>query len=124
MENGNIMSIADPQMGTYPSEKGLEPLLKLALACCQTESEARPRMVDIVRELEDIWRITGNVSTSWKTDSSDTFSIDMDQFLRNRKAEEQSSGSFRDISTLSIETNDQTGELKSKAGGAHPLAPR
>ena len=48
----------------------------------------------------------------------------MDQFLRNRKAEEQSSGSFRDISTLSIETNDQTGELKSKAGGAHPLAPR
>lgn len=124
MESGDIMSIADPQMGTYPSEKGLEPLLKLALACCQNESEARPRMVDIVRELEDIWRITGNVSTSWKTDSSDTFSIDMDQFLRNRKAEEQSSGSFRDISTLSIETNDQTGELKSKAGGAHPLAPR
>lgn len=97
MEEGDIMSIADPQMGTFPSKQGLEPLLKLALACCQNESDARPRMVDIVRELEDIWRINKlKVSDSWKEDP-DTFSIE----LGHRKAHssgEPSSNSWQDMS--------------------------
>lgn len=106
METGDIMSIADPQMGTYPLKQGLEPLLKLALACCQNESEVRPRMVDIVRELEDIWRITkSSVSGSMKDMPSGTFSIDMGHFA------EPSSDSFRDGSSGMLNSKDQ---LKSK----------
>jgi len=77
MQEGDIMSIADPQMGPSPPLNGLEPLLKLALSCCENESDARPRMMDIVRELEDIWRQTKPPGLS-KVDS-DTFSIDMDR---------------------------------------------
>lgn len=76
VEQGDVMSIADPQMGAAPPKQGWEPLLKLALACCQNTSELRPSMVDIVRELEDIWRVTKPASLS-KVDS-DTFSIEME----------------------------------------------
>jgi serine/threonine protein kinase len=75
VDQGEYMSIADPQMGAPPPKQALEPLLTLALACCQNESDARPRMVDIVRELEDIRRLTKPQLS--KVDS-DTFSIDMD----------------------------------------------
>lgn len=77
VDQGECMSIADPQMGAPPPKQALEPLLTLALACCQNESDARPRMVDIVRELEDIRRLT--MPQLSKMDS-DTFSIDMDHF--------------------------------------------
>ncbi|KAG0555704.1 hypothetical protein KC19_12G188700 [Ceratodon purpureus] len=102
METGDIMSIADPQMDTYPSKQGLEPLLKLALSCCQNESEARPRMVDIVRELEDIWRNTkSSVSGSMKDMPSSTFSIDMSHLG------EPSSDSFQDVSYGMVNSKGQ-----------------
>jgi hypothetical protein len=102
METGDIMSIADPQMGSYPSKQGLEPMLKLALACCQNESEARPRMVDIVRELEDIWRITNSsVSGTTKDAPSSTFSIDMSHLG------EPSSDSFQDVSYGVVDSKSQ-----------------
>ena len=115
MEQGDIMSIADPQMGSFPPKQGLEPLLKLALACCQNESEARPRMVDIVRELEDIWRITMPAVMS-KVDS-DTFSIDMDHLQDSHghsTAQPSSSASFQDVSYV---LGDRKGGLR---GSANP----
>jgi len=41
-------------MGSYPSEQ-VEKFLTLALKCCEDEPEARPRMAEVVRELENIW---------------------------------------------------------------------
>lgn len=40
-------------MGAYPSEC-VEKFVNLALRCCQDETDARPRMMDVVRELENI----------------------------------------------------------------------
>lgn len=90
MEQGDIMSIVDPQMGQYPSKQGLEPLLKLALACCQSESDKRPRMVDIVRELEDIWRLT---MSSEPVAMKGSFSIDLRHASGKRYSGEPSSDS-------------------------------
>jgi len=110
MEQGDIMSVVDPQMGTYPPKKGLEPLLKLALACCQSESEARPRMVDIVRELEDIWRITMASEPGSMKKPVSTFSIDL-RNAGNRYSGEPSSDSLQDVS---YDMLDSTGQLKGK----------
>ncbi|KAG0582214.1 hypothetical protein KC19_3G043100 [Ceratodon purpureus] len=107
MEEGDIMSIADPQMGSNPSKQGLEPLLKLALACCQNESEARPSMVEIVRELEDIWRIIKPTLMS-KVDS-DTFSIDMEHLRGSHGQMQPSSSSFQDASYI---MSDGKGDLR------------
>ena len=49
-----IFSIIDDRMGSYPSEC-VEKFVKLALKCCQEETDFRPSMVEVVRELEDIW---------------------------------------------------------------------
>lgn len=83
VDQGEYMSLADPQMGASPPKQALEPLLTLALACCQNESDKRPRMMDIVRELEDIRRLTKPQLS--KVDS-DTFSIDMDHLQQPPQA--------------------------------------
>lgn len=49
-----IFSVIDGRMGSYPSEC-VEKFLSLALKCCQDETDARPSMADVVRELESIW---------------------------------------------------------------------
>ncbi|XP_052735155.1 probable LRR receptor-like serine/threonine-protein kinase At1g06840 isoform X2 [Vigna angularis] len=53
-QSGVIFSIIDGRMGSYPSEH-VEKFLTLALKCCEDEPEARPRMAEVVRELENIW---------------------------------------------------------------------
>ncbi|CAJ1960635.1 unnamed protein product [Sphenostylis stenocarpa] len=53
-QSGVIFSIIDGRMGSYPSEH-VEKFLTLALKCCDDEPEARPRMAEVVRELENIW---------------------------------------------------------------------
>eukprot|EP00249_Psilotum_nudum_P016342 c25774_g2_i3 orf=2424-3812(+) len=65
-ESGMILSIVDPRMGAYPSE-ALEPLVRLAIACCKDDTDARPSMAEVVRDLEDIWR-----NTPW-SDSLNSF---------------------------------------------------
>lgn len=55
-EAGMVLSFVDPRMGHYPSEC-LQPFLRLAIACCMDETDARPTMADVVRELEAIWRL-------------------------------------------------------------------
>ncbi|OWM72024.1 hypothetical protein CDL15_Pgr017907 [Punica granatum] len=56
-QSGMIFSIIDGRMGCYPSEC-VEKFLKLALKCCQDETDSRPSMADVVRELENIWLMT------------------------------------------------------------------
>lgn len=52
-QSGKVLSIIDGRMGPYPSEC-LEKFLNLALKCCQEETDARPKMSEVVRELENI----------------------------------------------------------------------
>ncbi|KAL7113791.1 hypothetical protein ACP275_04G081200 [Erythranthe tilingii] len=51
---GMIFSIIDDKMGSYPSEC-VGRFLTLALKCCKNETEERPSMAKVVRELENIW---------------------------------------------------------------------
>ncbi|KAH7437087.1 hypothetical protein KP509_05G055600 [Ceratopteris richardii] len=51
---GMLLSIIDHRMGPYPADC-LERLVRLARSCCEDDSEARPSMAEVVRELEDIW---------------------------------------------------------------------
>jgi hypothetical protein len=41
-------------MGPYPSECVVK-YLTLALKCCEVDTDARPSMAEVVRELESIW---------------------------------------------------------------------
>lgn len=49
-----IFSIIDERMGSYPSEC-IEKFINLALKCCQEETDSRPSMAEVHRELENIW---------------------------------------------------------------------
>ena len=51
-----IFSIIDGQMGSYPSECVMR-FLTLALKCCKEETDARPSILEMVRELEIIWNM-------------------------------------------------------------------
>ncbi|KAI3461742.1 hypothetical protein Pfo_018405 [Paulownia fortunei] len=70
--SGMIFSIVDERMGSYPSEC-VEKFINLALKCCQEETEARPSMAEVVRELENIWFMMPesdtNLTESLVTDS-------------------------------------------------------
>ena len=48
-----IFSIIDEKMGSYPP-KCVVKFLNLALKCCEDETNARPSMAEVVRELESI----------------------------------------------------------------------
>ncbi|CAA3025656.1 probable LRR receptor-like serine threonine-kinase At1g06840 isoform X1 [Olea europaea subsp. europaea] len=52
--SGMIFSIIDDRMGSYPSECAMK-FMKLALNCCHDDTDTRPSMVEVVRELESIW---------------------------------------------------------------------
>ncbi|XP_028768795.1 probable LRR receptor-like serine/threonine-protein kinase At1g06840 [Neltuma alba] len=53
-QSGEVFSVMDRRMGPYPSEH-LEKFLTLALKCSQDEPDARPKMAEVVRELENLW---------------------------------------------------------------------
>ncbi|KAK4606900.1 hypothetical protein RGQ29_000937 [Quercus rubra] len=53
-QSGMIFSVIDDRMGSYPSECVVK-FLTLALKCCEDETDARPSMAEVVRELENIW---------------------------------------------------------------------
>ncbi|KAI5067912.1 hypothetical protein GOP47_0016257 [Adiantum capillus-veneris] len=55
-EAGMLLSTVDPRMGPYPAEC-LEPFMRLAFACCKDETDSRPSMAEVVRELEGIKRL-------------------------------------------------------------------
>uniref|UniRef100_A0A0E0JTX2 non-specific serine/threonine protein kinase n=1 Tax=Oryza punctata TaxID=4537 RepID=A0A0E0JTX2_ORYPU len=54
---GMILSVVDRRMGSYPAEC-VERFGALALRCCRDETDARPSMVEVMRELEKIWEMT------------------------------------------------------------------
>ncbi|PKA61797.1 putative LRR receptor-like serine/threonine-protein kinase [Apostasia shenzhenica] len=56
-QSGMIFSIIDSKMGSYPSEC-VEKFISLALRCCLDEADSRPSMLDVVRELENILRMS------------------------------------------------------------------
>ncbi|KAG6631032.1 probable LRR receptor-like serine/threonine-protein kinase At1g06840 isoform X2 [Carya illinoinensis] len=56
-QSGMIFSIIDEQMGSYPSESVVK-FFTLALKCCQEDTDARPSMAEVVRELESICSMT------------------------------------------------------------------
>ncbi|XP_042017601.1 probable LRR receptor-like serine/threonine-protein kinase At1g06840 [Salvia splendens] len=70
--SGMIFSIIDEQMGSYPSEC-IEKFINLALKCCQEETDSRPSMAEVHRELENIWFLMPesdtNISESLTSDS-------------------------------------------------------
>ena len=41
-------------MGSYPSDC-VEKFLNLALKCCEDDTDSRPSMAEVVRQLENIW---------------------------------------------------------------------
>ncbi|KAM7496342.1 hypothetical protein LguiA_020756 [Lonicera macranthoides] len=51
--SGIIFSVIDERMGSYPSEC-VENFVNLALKCCQEDTDLRPSMAQVVRELERI----------------------------------------------------------------------
>ncbi|KAJ8751577.1 hypothetical protein K2173_016823 [Erythroxylum novogranatense] len=61
-QSGMIFSVIDGKMGSYPSDC-VEKFLNLALKCCQDETDMRPSMADVVRELEIIWGMTPRANT-------------------------------------------------------------
>ncbi|KAF5737306.1 putative LRR receptor-like serine/threonine-protein kinase [Tripterygium wilfordii] len=52
-QSGMMFSIIDGNMGPYPSEC-VKKFMALALKCCEDETDARPSMLEAVRELENI----------------------------------------------------------------------
>ncbi|XP_020589891.1 probable LRR receptor-like serine/threonine-protein kinase At1g06840 [Phalaenopsis equestris] len=54
--SGRTFEIIDSRMGSYPSDC-IEKFASLAYSCCQEEPDARPSMPEIVRELENIWKM-------------------------------------------------------------------
>ncbi|KAF5446546.1 hypothetical protein F2P56_032165 [Juglans regia] len=53
-KSGMIFSVVDEGMGSYPSDYVIK-FFSLAMKCCQDETDARPSMAKVVRELESIW---------------------------------------------------------------------
>lgn len=49
-----MFSVIDKRMGSYPSEC-VERFVNLALKCCQENTDSRPNMAEVVRELELLW---------------------------------------------------------------------
>ncbi|KAI3880986.1 hypothetical protein MKX03_032038 [Papaver bracteatum] len=51
--SGTIFSVIDEKMGSYPC-KCIGKFVTLALQCCQDDTDARPSMAQVVKELDDI----------------------------------------------------------------------
>ncbi|XP_020575326.1 probable LRR receptor-like serine/threonine-protein kinase At1g06840 [Phalaenopsis equestris] len=62
-QSGMIFSAIDSRMGSYPSDC-VEKFISLALRCCQDETDSRPSMPEVVRELDILWRMTPETDTS------------------------------------------------------------
>uniref|UniRef100_A0A0A9BZN4 non-specific serine/threonine protein kinase n=1 Tax=Arundo donax TaxID=35708 RepID=A0A0A9BZN4_ARUDO len=68
-QSGMIFSVVDNRMGSYPAEC-VERFASLALRCCQDETDSRPSMVEVVRELEAIWQMTPGTENIASSESS------------------------------------------------------
>ncbi|KAI9118059.1 hypothetical protein K1719_010391 [Acacia pycnantha] len=62
-QSGEVFSVVDGRMGPYPSEH-IGKFLDLALKCCKDEPDARPKMAEVARELENMWSMMPE-SNAW-----------------------------------------------------------
>lgn len=62
-QRGNVSSIIDQRLDCYPSES-MEKCVSLALKCCDGETQSRPPMTEVVRELEDICQATPGMDST------------------------------------------------------------
>ncbi|KAL5550408.1 hypothetical protein UlMin_000584 [Ulmus minor] len=60
---GRMLSIVDRSMGSYTSES-VKKFMDLAFKCCEDEPRARPSMLEIVRELENLCSMLPQSETS------------------------------------------------------------
>ncbi|KAK2981863.1 hypothetical protein RJ640_010380, partial [Escallonia rubra] len=73
-QSGLMFSIIDGTMGMYPSEC-IKKFMELALRCSQEKTELRPKMLEVVRELENISSMlpkTERVQMETDTSTSET----------------------------------------------------
>lgn len=54
-EAGMMLSVIDESMGQDYSEEGVKRFMELAIRCCRDEPVERPGMLEIVRELENLF---------------------------------------------------------------------
>ncbi|XP_057955017.1 probable LRR receptor-like serine/threonine-protein kinase At1g06840 isoform X3 [Malania oleifera] len=73
-QSGLIFSVIDERMGFYPSECA-EKFVTLALKCCQDETDTRPSMAEVVRELENIWLMIPDSDTKAEVLSTDPVKV-------------------------------------------------
>ncbi|KAG2324034.1 hypothetical protein Bca52824_006762 [Brassica carinata] len=72
-QSGSISSVVDQRMSSVPSEC-IEKFATLALRCCREETDARPSMAEVVRELDIIWELMPESKTAKREDVSETTS--------------------------------------------------
>lgn len=54
-EAGMMLSVIDESMGQDYSEEGVKRFMELAIRCCRDDPVERPGMLEIVRELENLF---------------------------------------------------------------------
>ncbi|KNA25985.1 hypothetical protein SOVF_000890 [Spinacia oleracea] len=89
---GIIFSVIDERMGSYPSGC-VEKFVDLALRCCQDETDARPTMMEVVRELENISSLVPDFDTSTSIPSGSITSPSYSSNIRNPFISSDVSGS-------------------------------
>ncbi|XP_048420196.1 leucine-rich repeat receptor protein kinase HPCA1-like [Pyrus x bretschneideri] len=55
----NLHQVLDPAMGSGTDLKGLEIFVDLAMLCVEEQQDKRPRMGEVVREIENIMQLAG-----------------------------------------------------------------
>lgn len=89
---GIILSVIDERMGSYPSEC-VEKFINLALSCCQDETNARPTMMEVVRELENISSLMPDFESSTSIPSGSITSSSYSSKMKNPYISSDVSGS-------------------------------
>jgi hypothetical protein len=73
---GNTLEIIDSRIGSYPVEC-IKKFISLGLRCCRDESDLRPSMSEVVRELDVIWRMMPDAYLRITADSSNVDPVKM-----------------------------------------------
>ncbi|XP_062073087.1 probable LRR receptor-like serine/threonine-protein kinase At1g06840 [Humulus lupulus] len=76
-QSGTMFSVIDSNMGSY-SSACIEKFAALALSCCHDQTEKRPSMLEVVRELEDILQMMPESDTTVsESTSSSTYAASL-----------------------------------------------
>jgi serine/threonine protein kinase len=72
-QSGMLLSVVDMRLGPWPGEC-VERFAALGLRCCRDETDDRPSMVEVVRELETIVEMTPPVTDAVSSMASSDWS--------------------------------------------------